>query len=145
MVGQSGAAEGRGDMAAGARRGFGHAEAFAAIALLSFAAARFLPVLAVPYTCPARALAGLPCPTCGMTHAFVALAHGDVAAAFAASPAGALLAAVAWLLVLLDLARLAAGRPLPAVPPRAARAAVAAGAALLALNWAWMLAREVLR
>jgi hypothetical protein len=116
---------------------------FAAIAALSFAAARFLPVLSVPYTCPARALLHLPCPTCGMTHAFVALAHGDLAAALQASPAGALLAAGAWLLALLDLVRLAAGWPLPSVPPRAARLAIAAGLAALLVNWAWLLAREV--
>jgi hypothetical protein len=124
-------------------RGFGHAEVFAAIAAVSFLAARFLPVLSVPYTCPARALLGLPCPTCGMTHAFVALAHGQLAAAIRASPAGALLAAGAWGLVLLDLVRLAAGWPLPEVPPRAARVAIAAGVVALVLNWAWLLAGEV--
>ena len=127
-----------------AAREFGHAEVFAAIALLSFAVARFLPVLSVGYTCPARALAGLPCPTCGMTRAFVALAHGDLSAALAASPAGALLAGGAWLLALADLVRLAAGAPLPRVPARAARVAVAGGLAALLLNWAWLLAREVL-
>ncbi len=126
-------------------RGFGHAEVFAAIALLSFGVARFLPVLSVPYTCPARALAGLPCPTCGMTRAFVALAHGDLTAALAASPAGALLAGLAWLLAVADLGRVALGAPLPRIPERAARAAVAAGAGLLLLNWGWMLAREALR
>jgi len=125
-------------------RTFGHGEVFAAIAAISFAAARFLPVLSVPYACPAQALLHLPCPTCGMTRAFVAPAHGDVGAAVQASPAGALLAAGAWLLVVLDLARLAAGWPLPQVPPRAARLAIAAGLAVLLLNWAWLLAREVL-
>jgi hypothetical protein len=118
---------------------------FAAIALLSFAAARFLPVLSLGPACPARVLLGVPCPTCGMTRAFVALAHGDVGGALAASPAGAVLAAGAWLLAVLDVVRLAAGRSLPAVSPRLARAGVAAGIALLALGWAWMLAREALR
>jgi hypothetical protein len=126
-------------------RTFGHAEVFAAIALLSFLAARFLPVLGLPFTCPARALAGLPCPTCGMTHAFVLLAHGDLAAALAANPAGALLAALAWLLAAADLVRLAAGAPLPVVPPRLARAAIVAGAAILAASWIWVLVHEVAR
>jgi len=126
-------------------RAFGHAEVFAAIGLLSLAAARFLPVLSLPLVCPARVLTGLPCPTCGMTHAFVALAHGDVGAAVSASPAGALLAALAWLLSAADLARLALGAPLPAVPARAARLAVAAGVAALVVNWAWMIARELAR
>jgi len=124
-------------------RTFGHAEVFASIALLSFLAARFLPVLGLGFTCPARALAGVPCPTCGMTHAFVALAHGDVAAAFLANPAGALLAGLAWTLAVADLVRLALGLPLPAVPPRAARAAIVLGAAVLLVGWGWVLAQEV--
>jgi Protein of unknown function (DUF2752) len=119
-------------------RAFGHAEVFAAIAALSFLAARFLPLLALPYACPLRALAGVPCPTCGMTHAFVHLAHGELRAALRASPAGAALAALAWLLPPLDLLRLALGRPLPAVGPRAARAlALGAGLVLLA-SWAFL-------
>jgi hypothetical protein len=108
-------------------------------------AARFLPVLGLPYTCPSRALLGLPCPTCGMTHAFVALAHGDLAAAVAANPAGALLAGLAWLLAAADLVRFALGAPLPAVPPRAARLAIAAGGAVLLASWGWVLLREVIR
>ena len=125
-------------------RDFGHAEVFAVIGLLSFAVARYLPVLAIPLVCPARALTGLPCPTCGMTHAFVAVAHGDVAAALAASPAGALLAALAWLLSAADLVRLVVGARLPAVPERTARLLVAAGAVALVVNWTWMIARELL-
>jgi hypothetical protein len=121
---------------------FGHAEVFAAIAVLSFLVARFVPVLAVPYACPLRALAGIPCATCGMTHAFVHLAHGEVARAFAASPLGAILAAGAWLYALLDLARVAAGAPLPPAGPRALRAAAALGAAAVLANWAWLLVRE---
>lgn len=121
---------------------FGHAEVFAAIAVLSFLVARFVPVLALVYVCPLRALAGIPCATCGMTRAFVHLAHGEVARAFAASPLGAILAAGAWLYALLDLARVAAGAPLPAPGPRALRGAVALGVAAFLVNWAWLLVRE---
>lgn len=32
--------------------------------------------------CPFRALTGLPCPGCGMTHAFVCLGHGNLALAW---------------------------------------------------------------
>jgi hypothetical protein len=126
-----------------ARRTFGYAEVFALIALLSLAVARFVPVLSVPFVCPLKALAGIPCATCGMTRAFVALAHGEVAAAFAASPLGALLAGGLWLLALADAGRFAHGARLPGLGPRAARAAVAAGVVALFANWAWLVAREV--
>jgi hypothetical protein len=121
---------------------FGHAEVFAAIALLSFLVARFLPVLALPFTCPLRGLAGIPCATCGMTHAFVHLAHGDVARALSASPLGALLAAGAWLYAVADLVRVAIGAPLPDPSPRALRAVAAVGVAAVLANWAWLLVRE---
>ena len=123
-------------------RRFGHLEVFAAIGALSFLVARFLPVLALPYTCPSRGLLGIPCATCGMTHAFVALAHGDLAGALHSSPLGALLAAGAWGFALLDLGLLALGRPFPQVGERAVRLATAAGAAVLLLHWAWLLARS---
>ena len=125
-----------------AARRLGHAGVYALIAGLSFLAARLLPVLALRYTCPSKALFGLPCATCGMTHAFVALAHGDLAAAVAASPLGALLAAGAWLFALAAALLLATGRPFPRVPDRLWRAAAAAGAVLLLANWAWLLAHR---
>lgn len=121
---------------------FGHAEVFAIIALISFLAARFLPVLGIPYVCPLRGLAGIPCATCGMTHAFVHLAHGEVARALAASPLGALLAAGAWLYALADAVRVAAGAPLPVPSQQALRAATALGIVALLANWAWLLVRE---
>jgi hypothetical protein len=122
---------------------FGHAEVFAALALLSFLAARFLPLLSLPFTCPLRGMAGIPCATCGMTHAFVYLAHGRVADAVVASPLGALLAGVAWLLAVADLVRLARGAPLPAVSARLVRAATGAGVLALLANWAYLVVREV--
>ena len=122
---------------------FGHPEVFAAIGALSFLVARFAPVLALPFTCPLKGLAGIPCATCGMTHAFVHLAHGELGRALAASPLGALLAAAAWAYAVLDLARWAAGAPLPVPSVRAVRVATAAGIALLLVNWAWLVVREV--
>lgn len=124
------------------RRALGHLDVFAALGALSFLVARFVPVLGLPLLCPLRGLAGIPCATCGMTHAFVHLAHGEVARAVAASPLGALLAAAVWLLALLDLARLLAGAPLPAPSVRALRVATAAGILLLLCNWAWLVVRE---
>jgi hypothetical protein len=125
------------------RRRFGHAEVFASLALLSFLAARFLPLLAVPFTCPLRGMVGIPCATCGMTHAFVYLAHGRFPDAVAASPLGAALAGGAWLLALADLVRLALGAPLPAVPARLVRAAAVSGVVALLVNWAYLVVREV--
>jgi hypothetical protein len=120
---------------------FGHVEVFAAIAALSFLVARFVPVLGIPYTCPLKGLAGIPCATCGMTHAFVHLARGEVALALAASPLGALLAAAAWLFAATDAARVALGAPLPVPPAGAVRGVAAAGIVALLANWAWLIAR----
>ncbi|ABS28522.1 DUF2752 domain-containing protein [Anaeromyxobacter sp. Fw109-5] len=122
---------------------FGHAEVFAIMGALSFLAARFLPLLSLPFVCPMRGLAGIPCATCGMTHAFVHLAHGEVASAVAASPLGAALAAAAWLFAALDLARAALGAPLPVPSERAARCAVALGLVALLGNWAFLVLREL--
>jgi hypothetical protein len=120
---------------------FGHPEVFALLGALSFLVARFLPVLALPYTCPLKGLAGIPCATCGMTHAFVHLAHGDLALAVGASPLGALLAAAVWLYAAADLVRALAGAPLPVPSARALRVATAAGIGALLANWAFLLAR----
>jgi hypothetical protein len=120
---------------------FGHPEVFALIGLASFLVARFVPVLAVPYRCPLKALAGIPCATCGMTHAFVHLAHGEVATALHASPLGALLAAAVWLFTLADLVRMVAGAPLPVPRDGLVRGATLAGLAALLANWAWLVAR----
>lgn len=126
----------------GAPARHGHLDVFAALGALSFLVARFAPVLGLPLVCPLRALAGIPCATCGMTHAFVHLAHGEVARAVQASPLGALLAAAAWLLAVLDAARLALGAPLPVPSVRALRAATVVGIVLLLSNWAWLVLRE---
>ena len=145
MAGGSASAAASGEGTAPPRpgaRAFGHPEVFAAIAALSFLVARFVPVLSLPSTCPSKALFHLPCATCGMTHAFVGLAHGDLLGALQASPLGAALAAAAWLYALLDLARLAAGRPFPHLSPRLLRSATVLGVGALLANWAWLLAHQ---
>jgi len=124
---------------ASARKGrLGHAEVFAAIAALSFLVARFLPVLAFPYECPLRALAGIPCATCGMTHAFVHLAYAEVGRALQASPLGAALAAGAWLFAGYDALRLALRLPLPRPGPRLGRVLALVGILALLTNWAFL-------
>ncbi len=109
------------------------AAAGACAALLPFAPAAA--PLAPP--CLFRSLTGLPCPTCGATHAVVALSHLDFGAALIANPL------VTGAVLVFLLGGLAAGvaalarRPLPepatwgAAPRWAAIAAVGA-------NWAWV-------
>jgi hypothetical protein len=68
---------------------------YGAIVLLALVAGRFLPVEQVLPACVFKGLAGIPCPTCGSTHAVVYLSHGNVAGALAANPllsAGAVMA-----------------------------------------------------
>src|SRR6266568_116226 len=108
-----------------ARQPFGHLEVFALLGAASFVAARFFPLLALRFRCPLLALTGWPCPTCGMTRAFVRLSHGRLEGALSASPLGALLAAAAWAFGAAALAAWAVGRPLPP-PARPAQRALAA-------------------
>jgi hypothetical protein len=117
---------------------FGIPEVFALIGALSFLVARFVPVLDAPFVCPMKGIFSIPCATCGMTHAFVRLAHGDLAAAFHASPFGALLAGGAWLYAAADGVRAALDLPFPYLELRLQRALVAIAAGGLALNWAWL-------
>jgi hypothetical protein len=122
----------------GPGRTWGHAEVFAALAALSFAAARFLPLLELGYGCPFKAMTGLPCATCGMTHAFVHLAHGELLESLRASPAGALLAAVAWSFAVAAVLRLALALRWPSLSRDAARAVAIAGGVALLANWAFL-------
>ena len=117
----------------------GLAEVYAGIALLSFLAARYVPVLRIHVPCPFLLFTGHPCGTCGMTHSFVYLAHGDVLRALRWSPLGALLAAGVWAFAILDLVRVVAGLPLPALPAAVVRRWVVAGAVALLVNWAYLL------
>jgi hypothetical protein len=125
--------------AAGPGERFGIPEVYAVIALLSFLVARFVPVLDLDYQCVFRTLTGVPCATCGMTHAFVYMAHGRIAEAFRWSPLGALLAAAVWIFAVADLLRVAAGWPFPAIPRRLVRPALYAGAAALIVNWGFLI------
>ena len=49
--------------------------------------------------CPLRTLTGVPCPLCGMTTSVEATVRLDLAAAFAANPAGIVLVALALVLL----------------------------------------------
>ncbi len=77
---------------------------------------------------------GWPCPTCGMTTSFSALAHGQMALAFRAHPFGPLLAAALMAVWALAMAELATGRAfLTRLPWRWAWAIY--GLACLAAGW----------
>lgn len=89
--------------------------------------------------CPFRTLTGIPCPTCGTTHAAIALLHLRIGAALQLNP----LAAAAGIAFVVGggLAPLWAlfVRRLPALPrplPLPARLAMAAA---LAANWLWVI------
>ncbi len=90
--------------------------------------------------CPFRAITGIPCPTCGSTHAAVALMHGRLGAALAANPL-ATFAGIAFFAGGLAAPVWAALRwpvlDVPAPLPRWLRAAIVA--ALLA-SWAYLIA-----
>ncbi len=63
--------------------------------------------------CWLHAAFGIECPMCGMTRSFVALAHGDLAAAFRFHAAGPLLfAAMAALVVAVAIAAARRARPI---------------------------------
>jgi len=121
-----------------APRAFGHAEVYAALAALSFLAARFLPLLSLGYTCAFLRASGHPCATCGMTRAFVFLAHGEPLPALAASPLGALLALLAWGFALAAALRLLLGLAWPRLPAGLPRAAALAAAGGLLANWVYL-------
>jgi len=65
-----------------------------------------------PVVCSLRAVTGFPCPGCGLTRAFAALAHGDVGAAFALNAASVPLFLATLVAIPLLLMELVRGRPL---------------------------------
>lgn len=100
------------------------------------AVARLLPA------CPFHALTGLPCPTCGVTRAVLALLRGDASGALQANPLGAVVAAAGLLGGLLAPVWILFHGPVPrelSSPPVVWR--VLAACALLS-NWAYLVARH---
>ncbi len=119
-----------------------HALGLAAASLALLSVAAFLPLDAPPlslFVCPFRAATGLPCLTCGASHAFAHLVRGRGMAALGANPLGALLALVCAVHLLWTLARIA-GLPWAPRTTTATRPLRIAALALLAANWGYLLA-----
>ena len=116
-----------------------HALGLAAVSLSLLAAAVVVPLDAPFLFCPFRAATGLPCLTCGCTHAFHFMIRGQPAAALAASPLGALLFCACALHLLWTALRLCGLPFAPFVKPT--RRLRWAAAAALAANWAFLVLR----
>jgi Protein of unknown function (DUF2752) len=124
-----------------------HALGIAAAGALVLLAAAVLPLDAPPLSllaCPLRAATGIPCPSCGATHAFHFVMHGDPAAALAANPLaalGALLLAAHCVVTALRLCGLRFAPSLPR-PSRKISRFLRAGAVLVVLaNWLFVALR----
>jgi Protein of unknown function (DUF2752) len=106
-----------------------HAAELRAPAAVMLVAGALLPLLPadVGFTCPLRAMTGIPCPLCGMTTSVEATVHFDLGAALAANPAGVAVVAVALLALL--------GRP------KHVRIPALAVPLVLAAMWVFELAR----
>lgn len=73
-------------------------------------AAALLPLDRIPFTiCVFRRLTGYPCPTCGLTRGFVAMAHGQWAGVLHACPLAVLLYAATALVFAVNTAALLCG------------------------------------
>jgi hypothetical protein len=114
---------------------------FSSLALIL---ACFVPLEALPaLECSFLSLTGYPCPFCGTTRSFWAMAHGDLPLALYNSPLGALLYPATWLMfiyfALMASIELSLGRLLPLfhVP---GRAAVIVFGVAVTINWIYRLA-----
>jgi hypothetical protein len=119
-----------------------HALGLAAVSIALIAAAALLPLDAPPlslFPCPLRAATGVPCLACGCAHAFHFAVRGQVGAALASSPAGALLALACAVHAVWTALRLFGlpWAPHVEITPRLRWAAIAT----LAANWAFVALR----
>ena len=116
--------------------------AFGSVSAVALLLARLWPFEQLPlWSCPLRRIAGLPCPSCGMTRAFVRVTHGDLAGALKVSPLGLVLALTAALLTAYLAARLTLLRRGPVLETSARERrglSVLTGLIVLA-NWSYLL------
>lgn len=91
--------------------------------------------------CPLKDTTGIPCPTCGGTHASVALARLDLAEAWTANPLIVLLAVgfAVWALMAAAATFVPRWRVTPVLVPREKKAARVLAATLVLLGWSYQL------
>jgi len=92
--------------------------------------------------CPFRAITGIPCPTCGTTHAALALLNGRLGDAFSANPLAALAGVGLVVGGLIAPVWATFNGPVPEIPtplPRWARAAIVA---VLLAGWAYLIMKS---
>jgi len=115
----------------------------AALAAVLGTASLFGSADTLPLFCLFRKVTTLPCPSCGMTHAFVAMGHSSWAAAWRANLGGPVLYATSWLTFALGVAQGLSGRDLLAGVWRRTRwFAVPAVLVLMGVAWAENLIRR---
>ena len=90
------------------------------------------------HLCAFRNLTGYPCPFCGLTRAFLMVAHGDVTGAWHLAPLGVPLFALTVLALVWSVAGLMSRRKLTTPIPW--RWILPLGAILLLVNWIYRLA-----
>lgn len=114
---------------------------FSASALI---AAGTAPLAALPgFGCSFLSLTGYPCPFCGTTRSFWAMAQGEISPAFYNSPIGALLYPAAWVMLIHSLLaasiELILGKTLRLFPLGGRAVAILLSGAFTA-NWIYRLA-----
>ena len=118
-----------------------HAVGLAIAGASLLAAAAVLPLAAPPlslFPCPIRAATGLPCLTCGCTHAFAAFVRLQLLEAVRASPLGAAAALACAVHAVWTVLRLC-GFPYAPAALAATRQIRLCAAAALAANWAFLI------
>lgn len=92
-----------------------NALAVAGVGVAALVAAAALSPAAIangPELCPFARMTGLPCPACGLTRSWVALAHGDLAASFTVNAFGPLFLMATIIVTVGAIAELVTGRPI---------------------------------